>query len=925
MKLVHPTSLITVPIFAILAAALFFAPQSAFAWDFSCSPETVTEIEPELPPSVLLMLDRSGSMDWDPRPRTCRVCESPEGAQYEVDGPADCGPVVPEWEVVQRRNEPTNSSVSGYAHVHTISGYPTPAPGVDPVIDFSLFGDFNGGCEYADIWVNNTVGSGWEYIGRFNPNSGQCSEEHTATITAPEWLYSSGTFQVRFETSPDGNSCGSDGVDAFCGSQYTQVTFAQRSAKYLGTIESGLACGTENKWEQALSAIDRVTKESSSVDPNLAHFGMGHYRGDSDISIDVDCAANTHVPIMDRLNDLSPTGATPTARAVYESANSACIQNALFSVVEQSATEPTNSSTTGYDLNYSFTGLPSQTSDFEIEVDVFGDFDGTCEFADIYADGVYLGRHNPSGSQCNSNPHTARFTAPASLLDDGELKVVIDTRSRDDATTGPSCSAGQHGVEAFCGTNRGVVRVKLKPKVSQAAATILINDGEPTRSFGGRDAFHATIHEACEHRKVANLYVVGLGTGTDQDFNNVQAAAGGTGRCEIGGVEVDPCDDPSKWKDYYGHCTGAFETDGSDALLNAISAITGELQCIFDVDFSGAPTTSVPADPTNEYPYLYVGGFSSGVGESNVFHKDAPLAVPPGEGWDFTSANRSRVKFTDFYCNQVRARDITRVTTQLACLCEQTPGDPCIVPDADALGVCETGTWSCVEGKDICVPDDSCCVPGADCNTGDLGICADGEIQCIDDVEVCVPLNTPGDEVCNGLDDDCDGIVDNIDPVDCTVPDAQGRCSIGQTSCVAGSDACVPIFGPMPEVCNGIDDDCDGIVDNISESWEKSQFSGLSLPPDKEPIACNFANTCMCPDGPAEPAGVTFDEFVNAWDGTCMCGSGLEAGESSSVSGPSSPEQSSASSAGCSATGSPSDAAALFAMLLGIGFMTRRR
>jgi len=901
------------------ALAIVTMPGDAHAWDFSCSPESVTEIETELPPKIMMMLDRSGSMDWGERDRTCKVCEEADGTRYEVNDFSDCQPQGPSWEITQRKTEP-QSPVDGYVHFFSFTGFPT--PDFDPVIDVTLDGDFGGRCEWALVYIDG------DYSGWINPSGADCRTYETRSFSVPPSAYVDGQVDVAVVTSPDGNSCGSDGVDARCTSQFTEVTLAQRPATYLGTITDDDPCGTEDKWDQAVRAINRVSQESSSLDPDLAFFGLARFSGTSDVQVEVECAEDTYPAISSTLAGLSPGGNTPTGRAINVSASSACIQDTLFDVYEQTQSVPRDPGNRGYDLNYSFTGLSPQTTDAILEVDLYGDYNGNCEFADIFADGVRLGRAIPDmPANCNNYANTIQFTVPAAMLDDGELDIVIDNRATWDATVSPSCSSSTDGVNAHCSDNRGVVRLKLDNDALQSAATILITDGAPTRGFDGRDAYHSAVHEACEHRDIANLYVVGLGSGTDQDFNNILAAAGGTGECTVAGTNVDPCDNPSSWSYYRSRCTGAFQTDSSDALLQAIADITAELQCIYNVDFTNAPVTEVPGDPTNEYPYLYVGGSSGSGADGRIYNKDSPLANPPGEGWEFASATvNDRVKFTEYYCNRARTREITKVTTQLACLCEQTPGAPCTVPNAAALGVCEDGTWTCVEGIDICEPVANCCTPGLPCDTGIPGICADGLTDCSTGIEQCVPINDPVAEICNGLDDDCNGSTDeNLGGGDCTVPNASGRCAIGTVSCIAGVESCDPVYGPLPELCNGLDDDCDGVTDNISDSWDDPMFSSLSLPQGQTQRACDYRNTCMCPPGVTDDhTGADFAQYVAGWDNVCECGSGLSAPQSSSATDATSSSEP-ASMAGCSAARGPEDAMALVVMLLGLGLMARRR
>ncbi len=107
--------------------------------------------------------------------------------------------------------------------------------------------------------------------------------------------------------------------------------------------------------------------------------------------------------------------------------------------------------------------------------------------------------------------------------------------------------------------------------------------------------------------------------------------------------------------------------------------------------------------------------------------------------------------------------------------------------------------------------------PGEACTVGQ-GICvAQGQMLCVEGALECgAEPGEPAEEVCNGLDDDCDGRVDEAEGVgeDCTV--GVGVCQR------EGAVICDPELGlicdvepgvPGEEVCNGLDDDCDEQVD----------------------------------------------------------------------------------------------------------------
>jgi len=73
-------------------------------------------------------------------------------------------------------------------------------------------------------------------------------------------------------------------------------------------------------------------------------------------------------------------------------------------------------------------------------------------------------------------------------------------------------------------------------------------------------------------------------------------------------------------------------------------------------------------------------------------------------------------------------------------------------------GNCQWGSFGACAGAD---PDGGNIV----CDSGELGVCAEGRERCLEGWVNCVALYEPGDELCDGLDNDCEGAVDNGFPL----------------------------------------------------------------------------------------------------------------------------------------------------------------
>ncbi len=486
----------------------------------------------------------------------------------------------------------------------------------------------------------------------------------------------------------------------------------------------------------------------------------------------------------------------------------------------------------------------------------------------------------PNDASCDPVRWGLGFFSSSARL---ELEPAEDTSAEIRRILGDTVPSGE--TQTHTGANLLVSSVRLRDG-DRPQVGVIVTDGAPDLANTARQA----VRHICTARTRASgpvtTYTVGFGPGSNQAVNGFMAAAGGTGQCCEGAAypcgaaeEVDPCDMSAT------ELANAILDTGADdsTYINSRYSCGGSLEAS-----NGRAFKAALLDITEE--------------AACTFDLDIPADYP--EPSASTDPDATWVEMGHVLYGDVRLPFCAPGDTDCGLAGTlQALG----IPTSEASGYASEG-WYFADTARTKVRLSS-------------RLCGEVQSRRVEKVRTQVAC------VCRLTGEACTVTIDGF-----TNEQLQNmRCGAGVYECVQGVDVCTSLYGPMPEICNGIDDDCNGNTDDMSDSWDRPEFQSAAydLPADRAGIDCQQLDVCVCPAGTSDQvSGTDAASFFDSWSGACTCGEGLADGPMSTMDQPTTELDdgfAEDNQAACSAAGTRGAGGSLLLLLVGAAMMRRRR